>query len=303
MKLFITGASGMLGKALVQKLEGHYDVVKCSRTDGLNIHDRERMIYCMKGCDVVIHTAAETNEDSPYSWITNVEGTRNLLEAGKVVGIKQFIHISTIGVYGHITSKISAESPHAPVSNYEKTKSVAEKVVVEYQSFFPTTILRPTLIVGPNAYWKRLVDTLRKGFPMIGSGKNVFQLTYLSDLVDAIELCILYGKTYNDSFLVVSDEQTTLKDILFFLADSENINRPSSIPYSVGILGAYFLYYAKKFYKQPITISPYMVEKMVENRVFDSQKLRILGWDQKKRYTGALTDMLIELFPPTLDNL
>ncbi len=295
MKIFLTGSTGLVGKHLLRRLRQKHEIIECSRQKGLDILDKEKLLRAMQGCDIVIHTAAETNENARDVRKINVEGTRNLLEAGKKAAIKQFVHISTMGVYGSITTLIREDSPQKPINAYEKSKKAAEEAVREYQSFFPITIFRPTLIVGANAYWKKIFEMVRKGYPILGNGKNSWQLTYVEDLVSAIEYSLGNPRTYNEDFLVVSDEEYSFGDVINAVAHLQGVKRPISVPLWIGEWGSHPLSWYARVTGTKALLTPYSVKKLGENRRFDSSKLRQLGWDSHYSLHKALSETYAEL--------
>ena len=163
----MTGSNGFIGKNVVPLLKKKsHRVAEFSKSLGNDITNFNQVNASMKNVDAVIHLAAVIDEAAPLELMRkiNVDGTRNVLEAAAKNKIKRFVYASTIGVYGGFDGIAKEDQPYNPQSNYEKTKTEAEKLVLEYQEVLPITVLRPPYVVGANETWKQAVKTAKKGF-------------------------------------------------------------------------------------------------------------------------------------------
>jgi nucleoside-diphosphate-sugar epimerase len=172
MKIFITGASGFIGKQLAEKLaDDNHEVVVLlrdiskvnefinKRIKGVSgdIFDTNKLKSGMKDCDWVFHLAAFTKpsaNDPTISYRTNVTGTINVIEAARENGVKKVILTSTAGTlgYSHDGLPVDEATNRNPVYNteYERTKSLAEKIAIEYCSDkIDIVIVNPTRVFGP----------------------------------------------------------------------------------------------------------------------------------------------------------
>ena len=190
MKIAVTGSSGMIGRALVKRLAAKgNDVVGCNSSN-CNVLDPSALKQAFSGVEAVVHLASQVDEDAKDLWEVNVKGTENCLEAAEQNNVSQFIYLSTVGVYGSTPGMKDEDTTPHPETGYERSKAEAEKKVLGYQEVFHVTILRPALVVGNNEYWNGTIRTVKKGFPLIGSGRNRFQLVCLEDVVEAVRFCI-----------------------------------------------------------------------------------------------------------------
>lgn len=234
MKYIITGGAGFLGINLVRYLhsKGHevtsLDIVDFDypdmnskiniiKGDIRNLADVEKAV---KGTDIIIHTAAALPLYKPEDiFSTDVNGTKNLLNSAEKFGVKRFIHISSTAVYGipdhhplYETDKLDGVGP------YGKAKILAEEECLKFRSRgMCAPILRPKSFIGPErlGVFDLLYDWAQdgKGFPMIGSGNNRYQLLDVEDLCDAIYLCsTLDEKAVNDTFNIGAKEFTTMRE-------------------------------------------------------------------------------------------
>ncbi len=158
----MTGGSGLLGSKIIQKYFQEYEMVgtynthpfefKGVETTQLDITDpiKTFKIIGEYAPDLVIHTAAERNIDNcqkqpKLAWKTNVEGTRNVVNASSEVGAK-LIFISTDMVFSeHESESYNEESATAPLNYYGKTKVEAEKFALANDQ---NAVARVSLLYG-----------------------------------------------------------------------------------------------------------------------------------------------------------
>ncbi len=235
MKILITGGSGFLGINLVRHLmsKGYDDIVVLDVVDfdypdvaprvlfvKGDIRHRETVAAAMEGVGVVIHTAAAlplyTKEQI---FTTDVDGTRNLLDAAHRSLVERFIHVSSTAVYGIPDHHpLYEEDRLNGVGPYGKAKIMAEDACLEYRKKgMCVPILRPKSFVGPErlGVFALLYDWAKdgRGFPMIGSGDNRYQLLDVEDLCEAIFLCMTLEKErVNDTFNIGAKEFRTMKE-------------------------------------------------------------------------------------------
>jgi len=162
------------------------------------------------GCDVVIHAAAALPLWKRSDiFAVNVEGTRNVLEAARAHGVKRVIFISSTAVYG-VPEKhpIEETDPLIGVGPYGESKILAERICEEYRTNeLCVAIIRPKTFIGTGrlGVFAILYDWVRSGarIPVIGSGRNRYQLLEVEDLAEAIWLaCVAPGEKANATFNV-----------------------------------------------------------------------------------------------------
>ena len=233
-KVLVTGGSGFLGINMIRKLleEGVTDIVSLDREpfdypekDKIkeirgDIRDKDTVAKAMEGVDRVIHTAAALPLYSKEEIMTtDVDGTRNLLEAAHKAGVKRFVHISSTAVYGIPDHHpLYEDDKLIGVGPYGEAKIEAEKVCFEYrEKGMCVPVIRPKSFIGPErlGVFALFYDWAKDGhnFPMIGSGNNRYQLLDVADLCDSIWLCLtLDEKKVNDTFNIGAKEFTTMKE-------------------------------------------------------------------------------------------
>ena len=167
MNILITGGCGYVGSTLVPRLllEGHSVKVVDTQWFGNYLSPHRDLVIerktvneisgvDLKDIDAVIHLANIANDPSVdlnpvLSWEVNSLHTTQLLELCKLAGIKKFIYASSGSVYGVKTeTKVTEDLSLLPISAYNKTKMVTERVCLSYTEFFDVYCVRPATVCG-----------------------------------------------------------------------------------------------------------------------------------------------------------
>jgi nucleoside-diphosphate-sugar epimerase len=250
MKTLVTGATGMVGSHIVEKLHGDgQQVVALVRSGGDtrfleslgielrygSITDPIAVYEAVKGMDRVCHAAALTEEwASPEeSYEVNVEGTENLLEAAMARDVGRFFFVSSLAVLGfHSHYNTGMESDYVKCGDpYIDTKMDAEKLVRRFSRFgLATTILRPGFMYGPHdrRFLKRILSHLENGtFRFIGDGKNKMNLNYAGNFADAVLLAAKTPRSIGQVYNIANDDKSLdMETFIFKVADLWGYPRP-----------------------------------------------------------------------------
>ncbi|MBI1870643.1 MAG: NAD-dependent epimerase/dehydratase family protein [Chlamydiae bacterium] len=234
MKILITGGSGFLGINLVRHLfkKGLNEIVILDLVDFHypeksditfikgDIRNKNHVKEAVKGCQYVIHTAAALplyKKEDILS--TDIDGTKNLLEEAYRQKVERFAHISSTAVYGIPDHHPLYENDRLEgVGPYGKAKILAEEACLEYRKKgMCVPIIRPKSFVGPErlGVFALFYDWAKDGknFPMIGNGKNRYQLMDVEDLCEGIYLTMVKDReAANDTFNMGAKDFTTMKE-------------------------------------------------------------------------------------------
>ena len=236
MKVLVTGGSGFLGINLIRFLRtkgvdeirvldiADFDYpekkepwLKFTLGDVRDIPAVEKIT---EGCDVVVHCAAALplySEKDIYT--TEVDGSKNVLNAARKFKLDRHVQISSTAVYG-VPKKhpIYETDPMVGVGPYGHAKIEAEEACrAARKEGYCVPIIRPKSFIGPErlGVFALFYDWAYTGhgFPMIGSGRNRYQLMDVEDLCEAIWAAMTYPKdVVNTEFNIGAKDFTTMKE-------------------------------------------------------------------------------------------
>ncbi len=233
-RYLVTGGSGFLGINMIRYLldKGEevtsLDMVEFDYEDCKDkitvvtgdIRDKDKVEESMKDVDIVIHTAAALplySKEDIFS--TDIDGTRNVIDSAFNHKAERFIQVSSTAVYGIPDHHPLKEDDKLDgVGPYGEAKIAAEEVCMEYRDKgMCVPIIRPKSFIGPErlGVFALFYDWAKdaKGFPMIGSGNNRYQLLDVYDLCASIYLCATLDKDVaNDTYNIGAKEFTTMKE-------------------------------------------------------------------------------------------
>ena len=255
MKILVTGGAGFIGSNFIRhalknaldcsiinydkltysgnlaNLESIADDPRYTFVRG-DICDADAVQAAMRGCDAVVHFAAESHVDrsiyEPAPVIqTNVTGTFILLEVARKLSVTRFVHISTDEVYGDILPGVFADenSPLQPSSPYSASKASADLLVRSYMRTykFPAIITRSSNNYGPYQFPEKFVPLMITNalfdiaLPVYGDGKQQRDWLHVEDNCCGI-LTVLkkgrIGETYNIGGSDVEENLTVARQLL-----------------------------------------------------------------------------------------
>lgn len=230
--VLITGGSGFNGINLIRYLlpRGYrirsIDLLPFEYADCKNqieavvgdIRDMKALDQVMAGVHQVVHCAMALPLYPAHDIMTTgIDGTRNVMESAKKHGVERVVHISSTAVYGIPDHHPLLETDRLDgVGPYGIAKVKAEEVCEGFRKQgMCIPIIRPKSFIGPErlGVFALFYDWAQDGrsFPMIGNGKNRYQLLDVEDLCQAIHLCMtLDQKTVNDTFNIGAKDFTTM---------------------------------------------------------------------------------------------
>ena len=233
-RVLVTGGSGFLGINLIRHLRSKgitdirsidlvpFDYPEKEHIQAAvgDIRDVAALKQVMQGVTWVIHTAAALPLYSEQDIMTtDVDGTRNVMAAARAAGVKRAVMISSTAVYGIPDHHPLFETDRLiGVGPYGRAKILAEEECLKARGQgLCVPIIRPKSFVGPErlGVFALFYDWAYTGhgFPMIGSGRNRYQLLDVEDLCEAIWLTLtLDSAKVNDTFNIGAKVFTTMRE-------------------------------------------------------------------------------------------
>lgn len=317
MRVFLTGGTGLLGSHLACELRLHgHEVValhrpsadtlflqeaECELVEGDIRDDPEILTPLMEGCSNVVHGAALVYAGGKWPRVraVNVDGTRNVLTAARLAGVRHGCHLSSVAVYGDAPGSIDETTPTdsdlPPGDLYARSKREAEEVArgIEEKRGFPVTIMRPAAVYGErDRLMAPAIERLLRLplVPLFGAARNTLPVVYAGNVAVAIRLAVEAargGTTYD----VALDYPLTQRGLMEGLAAGLDITpRFVTLPAAVVRGGAAVL--AKLGVATPgakhLPIERLTHLALGENP-FRSDRIRAeLGWNPPHRHEDAL---------------
>jgi uncharacterized protein YbjT (DUF2867 family) len=281
MKVFLTGATGFVGRHMLKRLlaEGHgvralvreprkvgelsqtgVELVPGDVTEGTGLDQG------MQGCHAVIHLVgiiAEKGKNT-FERVHHI-GTRNVVEAAKRAGVGRFIQMSALGA--------RADGPAA----YQITKWKGEEAV--RQSGIPYCILRPSLIFGEgDGFVTQMMETMRTAplfRPVPGDGKPKFRPIFVDDVTACFARALTAEAATNQTIELGGADELTLNDVLAEIARCAGVRKPAvHIPMPLMFAGAAVVQSLLK--NPPVTVD--QLRMLREGSTCDiAPMIRILG--------------------------
>ncbi len=255
--ILITGGCGFLGFALARKLSGTRERVRLmdisappERLSGAeffhgDICDTKMVEEACRGCNAVVHLVGimpQAKAPREKMRAVNVGRTKNLLDGAVKNKIKRVVFVSSAEVYGFPERiPIREDDRKEPIGEYGRNKLEAERLCIEYMKNYgiEVAILRPSTIVGPGIrepLFRKFLQLAPKNMPLfyLSPGKNYFQMTSLSDCVNACILALKKDGINGEAFNIGADGTLPMKEQLLELKRRAGI-KSALIPLPAGL--------------------------------------------------------------------
>lgn len=232
MKILVTGASGFVGRYLLNEIAQSHEVIACVRKKSNLLPSSVQQIIINnffdialpKDTDVIVHLAGiahnKNNSVDEFKKI-NVDGTLELARKALKANIKRFIFMSSIGVNGNSThgKAFTEQDTPNPINEYTISKYQAEVALEELFKDTKTdlVIIRPPLIYAHDApgNFSKLLMLIKLGqFLPFGCTHNQRSFIAIENLVSFITACIYHDTKINETFLIADDEVISTKQLI-----------------------------------------------------------------------------------------
>jgi uncharacterized protein YbjT (DUF2867 family) len=232
MKVFLTGATGFVGRYMLKRFlaEGHVvrGLVRDPQKAGKLLQAGVELVRGdvvegtglekgMQGCDAVIHLVGIIMEKggNTFERVHHL-GTRNVVEAAKRAGVRRYIQMSALGVR---TDGLAA---------YQITKWKGEEEV--RRSGIPHCILRPSVIFGEgDGFVTQMIETMRSAplfRPVPGDGKPKFRPIFVEDVSACFARALTAEAATNQTIELGGADELTLNDVLAEIARCAGVRKP-----------------------------------------------------------------------------
>ena len=300
-EVLVTGATGFTGRALTRKLAAagaRLRVIARNTSDPGDladldirwfrgeVYDEELIQEATRGVHFIFHVAAafrETHPDEEGYRRVHLYSTQAL--ARSVVDqpqFRRFLHVSTVGVHGHIEGGPANESYRfSPGDPYQRTKLEGEAWLAQFgdSSGLPYSIVRPAPIFGPgDMRLLKLFRMVSKGFFMkLGGSKGCYHMIHVDDLTNVMMLAAVREEALSEAFIAAGDEPISMVDMAKLIA--RKIGRSVRI-IRLPVWPFYIAADVCCAVCRPFGLSPPLYRRRVDfftkDRIFDNSKVKKL---------------------------
>ncbi len=222
-KVLVTGSSGYIGSSFIERNKNRYEFKSFSllneKIETINFDNVELILHCA----ALVHQ----KKFHPYEKYkqTNVDYPIKLAKLAKKNGVKQFIFISSVAVYGENVESIDTTTTCNPSTNYGKSKYEAEKCLLDLSDEdFIVNIIRIPMVYGKNAPGNilKLINLIKKSpiLPFYDT-QNKRSFIYIGNLCAIIEKIILHKQ----KGIFLTSDDTPLSTTGLIKTISKNLNK------------------------------------------------------------------------------
>jgi UDP-glucose 4-epimerase len=293
--ILVTGGAGFFGGIVKRHIleQGHrcvsVDLVQDEDEDlnlvkhQLDIRDSAKLrnVFAAQPIDGVIHCAAilaHAGPDEKFLWTSNVDGTRNVMDAMRRFGVRQMVFTSSNCLWAESLGRpVREDDPPTPAEIYGRSKLAAEHIIREYPDLVSVIVRCPTIIdFGRLGLLAILFEFIHDGRRVwtVGKGANKYQFIYAGDLVNACMLGLDYP--VSETFNIGSDNVKSLAETYDYVVRRANSNsRVASLPRRPTLAAMRLSHLLKVS-----PLGPYHYKMIAEDFCFDTTRIKTrLGWN------------------------
>lgn len=303
MNILVTGATSLLGRTVVGRLVDRGDEVSVfqRRPSGLDVKehlgdvaDIGAVSDAMAGMHAAVHVAGLVSVTGAWERFeaTNVQGTRNVIDAARESGVSRFVQISSPSVAHSGTSLVGASAgpadPDGARGHYARSKALAERYALAADSSAMAVVaVRPHLIWGPGdtQLIGRIVERARQGrLAIIGTGAALIDTTYIENATDAVVAALdrvpeLGGR----AFVVTNGQPRPIRELINRIVMSAGLEPPKlKVPYRVAKAGGSVVerIWERRSTESEPPMTSFLAEQLGTAHWFDQRETRkALQWE------------------------
>ncbi|ULA64039.1 MAG: UDP-glucose 4-epimerase [Nitrospira sp.] len=238
MTVLVTGATGFIGRHLIERLTAEKVSVRALAfpEENLSVLDRfdveivrgdvldyQSVQRAASNCQRIFHLAARTEASGPSRKdfeAVNVQGAVNVARAALVAGASRLVFCTSGAVFGRAIKNRSITEDTVPIpdSPYGQSKFAAEQALLSshQRDGLPVVLARTSAVLGPGAMsWLNLFKTIAAGrFRLIGDGHNHHHVADITDIVEGLILCGSVAGIEGRTYILAGPESVRLRDLV-----------------------------------------------------------------------------------------
>ena len=290
---FVTGATGCIGGALVNRLAGDgWRLVALVRDRKRASHlpesveliegelaDYERILAAMRGCHAVFHLAAKVHAapGAPLEVFErdNVTGTRNVIAAAIENKVERFVFFSTVAVYGESDKMLDETIFPKPATAYGSSKLDGERIVLAASELNPTVLRLPVVYgAGDRGNVAKLIEAIRRNrYFIVGAGQNLKSMVAVENVVDSALLVVTDERAIGETFIVTDERPYSQEEIAATIAKLLGRKRPAKLPRRLLLLAGWAGDLVEKLTGINLPFSSDRIRKLSSNTIYSSAKI------------------------------
>jgi nucleoside-diphosphate-sugar epimerase len=301
MRVFVTGATGFVGRALIRVLLDRGDRVTAlllpqepeDALDGVSIVRGDITVAqtirgLIAGHDGVVHLAGVVGYGQEWDLCrrVNIAGTDNVAAEARRAGIRRFVHMSSVSVYGRRANvRLDEDAPVRKIGDpYGHTKIDSEAVARRWaRDAFELVIVRPGVIYGPgdDRFLPKLVENLRSGRArIIGRGDNTVDLVHVDDVAAFLALTLTEPAASGHVYNLTNPVNCTWHELLETVAAEIGAPCPRQhIPYHLALIVAGAMETVALLTNQQPRLTRYAVRVVGRQYHYDTRRAEQLGFE------------------------
>lgn len=327
-RVLVTGATGLLGSHLAERLTRRGDRVRALVRPGSptgfldtldvdvvrgDLTDPAACAAAVAGVALVFHCAAKVGDWGKWRDFQTgcIDATRTLAVAAAAAAVDRFIHISSTSAYGHPPDQEAPIDETSPLGQniwvwdpYTRSKVDCERSLWQMAGagMLPLTVIRPSWLFGERdrTTVPRLIGEFRRGRMLIvGTGDNPLSAVYAGVVADAAILAARDPGSCGEAYNITSHGPITQRGFLDLFADALQVPRiTKQVPYVLAFGGGFLLELQNRLMlrSRPPRVTRYGAWLLGRSLEYSTEKARArLGWQPETGYPESI-DRTIQWF-------